>query len=68
VETPLPLFDVGRVSVEHAERVLAEVETETEKVLGSSGPREYDALVLANIPNGSHLNHVFEHMGVPYVP
>jgi hypothetical protein len=68
VETPLPLFVVGRVSVEHAERVLAEVKTKAEKVLGSFGPREHDALVLVNIPNGGCVNHVFEQMGVSYAP
>jgi hypothetical protein len=36
---------------------------ETEKVLGSFGPKEYDALRLPNIPNGGHLNSVFEQMG-----
>jgi hypothetical protein len=35
---------------------------------GSFGPREYDALVAANIPNGGRLNRVFEHMGVLYAP
>jgi hypothetical protein len=68
VETPLPLFVVGRVSVEHTERVLAEVETKAEKVLGSFGPREHNALVLVNIPNGGCVNCVFEQMGVSYAP
>jgi hypothetical protein len=47
---------------------LTEVETEAERVLGSFGPREYDALRVANIPNGGHLNCVLEQMGVPYFP
>jgi hypothetical protein len=55
VETPLPLF-----AVEHADHFLAEVETETERVLGSFGPREYDALRVATILNGSCLNHILE--------
>jgi hypothetical protein len=66
VETPLPLFDVGIVAAEHADCVLGEVEMEVERVLGSYGPREYDALGMVNIPNGSHLNRVLEQMGVPY--
>jgi hypothetical protein len=47
---------------------LAEVETEAERVLGSFGPREYDALMVANILNGGRLNRVLEQMGVPYFP
>jgi hypothetical protein len=56
VETLLPLFVVGPIAVEHADHFLAEVETEAERVLGSFGPREYDALGVANISNGGHLN------------
>jgi hypothetical protein len=52
VETPLPLFTMGTIAVEHASRVLAEVQTEAERVLGSFGPRECDAIVVANILNG----------------
>jgi hypothetical protein len=37
-------------------------------VLGSFGPREYDALLVASILNGRRLNRVFEQMGVPYFP
>jgi hypothetical protein len=47
VETPLPLFVVGNVAVEHTDRVLPEIETEAEKVLGSFRPKEHDALRLA---------------------
>jgi hypothetical protein len=68
VETPLPLFAVGTIAREHANHFLVEIETQTEKVLQSFGPREYDALRVANIPNGGRLNHVFEQMGVSYFP
>jgi hypothetical protein len=34
VETPLPRFTLGTIAMEHASRVLAEVETEAERVLG----------------------------------
>jgi hypothetical protein len=68
VETALSLFAVGTIGVEHANRVLAEVETKAKRVLGSFWSKEYDALVAANIPNGGHLNRVLEHMGVPYAP
>jgi hypothetical protein len=34
VETPLPQFTLGTIATEHASRVLAEVETEAERVLG----------------------------------
>jgi hypothetical protein len=57
---PLQLFAVGAIVVAYASHVLAKVETEAEKVLGSFGPREYDALVAVNIPNGGRLNRVFE--------
>jgi hypothetical protein len=60
VETPLPLFAMGTIAVEHADHFLAEVETKTKKVLGSFGLREYDALRVANIPNGGRLNHVLK--------
>jgi hypothetical protein len=42
--------------VEHADRVLAEVEMEADRVLGSIGPREYDALRMVNILNSDRLN------------
>jgi hypothetical protein len=51
VETPLPLFVVGDVAAEHADTVLAEIEMESKKVLGSFGPKEHDALRIANISN-----------------
>jgi hypothetical protein len=51
VETPLPLFVVGDVAAEHADSVLAEIEMESKKVLGSFGPKEHDALRIANISN-----------------
>jgi hypothetical protein len=60
VETPLPVFAMGNVAAEHAAHVLVEIETEAEKVLGSFRSKEYDALCMANIPNGGHLNQVLE--------
>jgi hypothetical protein len=60
VKTPLPLFVVRSVATEYATRVLAEVETEAEKVLGSFMPKEYDTLYTANIQNDGHLNRVLE--------
>jgi hypothetical protein len=68
VETPLPLFAVGSITVEHTDHFLVEVETEAERVLGSFRPREYDALAVANILNGGRLNHVLEQMRVTYFP
>jgi hypothetical protein len=68
VETPVPLFVVGTITVNHADHFLMEVETEPERMLGSSRPREYDALRVANIPNAGRLNHILEQMGVPYFP
>jgi hypothetical protein len=51
---------MGTIAIEHADHFLAEVETKTENVLGSFGLREYDALRVANIPNGGRLNHVLK--------
>jgi hypothetical protein len=68
VEVPLPLFVVESVSLEHANHVLAEVEMEAERVLGSFGPKEHDALGMTNILNDGRLNQVLEQMGVPYAP
>jgi hypothetical protein len=68
VKTPLPLFVVGTIAMEHADHFLAEVETEPKRVLGIFGPREYDALRVTNILNGGRLNRVLEQMGVPYFP
>jgi hypothetical protein len=50
LETPLPLFTMGSIVAEYATHVLAEVESEAEKVLGTFGPKEYDSLCMANIP------------------
>jgi hypothetical protein len=68
VETPLPLFIVGNVAIEYATSVLAEVETEAKKVLGSFRPKQYDALYKVNIPNSGCLNRVLRQMGVRYAP
>jgi hypothetical protein len=68
VETPLPLFVVGNIAAEHVDHVLVEKETEAKKVLGSFGPKEYDTLCMAIIPNGGRLNWVLEQMGVSYAP
>jgi hypothetical protein len=68
VQTPLPVFPMGAVSVENASCLLAEVETKAERILGSFGPKEYDALSMENLPNGGRLNHVFEQMGLVYAP
>jgi hypothetical protein len=68
VITALPLFAVGAVATEHADRVFVEIETEDERVLGSFRPKEYEALMAANIPNGGQLNWILEQMGVPYAP
>jgi hypothetical protein len=68
VDTPLPLFVVGNAAAEHAIHVLVEVETEAKKVLGSFRPKEHDALRMANIPNGGHLNWILEQMGMSYTP
>jgi hypothetical protein len=63
VRTPLPLFPVEAVYAEVAGLVLAVVETEAERILGSFGPREYDALQMVKLPNGGRLNRIFEQMG-----
>jgi hypothetical protein len=49
VRTPLPVFPVEAVSTENAHHILAEVEMEAEKILGSFGPKEYDALNMATL-------------------
>jgi hypothetical protein len=56
------------VSTEDGVHILAEVETEAERFLGSFSPREHDALVMVKLPNGGCLNHAFEQMGVAYAP
>jgi hypothetical protein len=66
VQTPLPMFSVEAVSTESASCILAEVETEAERILGSLGLKEYDALSMVKLPNGGCLNHVFEQMGLAY--
>jgi hypothetical protein len=50
VETPLPLFIVGTIAVEHVDQFLVKVETKAGRVLGRFRPREYDALRVTNIP------------------
>jgi hypothetical protein len=54
--------------VEVASHVLAEVETEAVRFLGSFIPREYDAVMAVKLLNGGHLNCVLEQMGVAYGP
>jgi hypothetical protein len=66
VEGPLPQFFMGTIAVEHADHFLVEVEIEAEGVLGSFGPREYDALRVVNFLNEGRLNRILEQMGVPY--
>jgi hypothetical protein len=68
VQTPLPVFPMGAVSVENASRLLAEVQTEAERTLGSFVLKDYDALSMANLPNSGRLNHIFEQMGLAYAP
>jgi hypothetical protein len=68
VETPLPLFVVGTIAAEHANHFLAKVDMEAKKVMGSFGPREYDALRVADIPNAGCLNCIFEQIGISYFP
>jgi hypothetical protein len=59
---------VGIVAAGHTDRVLALIEMEAERVLGSFGPREYDALKMVNILNGGRLDRVLEQMGMLYSP
>jgi hypothetical protein len=68
VEMALPVFPVEAIPTESANCFLAKVETNAKKLLGSYVPREHDVCVLATLPNGGHLNQVFEEMGVPYAP
>jgi hypothetical protein len=60
VRTPLPVFLVETVSTESANRILVEVEMEEDRILGSFGPNEHDALITVKLPNGRRLNCVFE--------
>jgi hypothetical protein len=68
VQTPLPVFPMRAVSVGNASRLLAEVQTEAERILRSFVLKDYDALSTANIPNGGRLNRIFEQMGLAYAP
>jgi hypothetical protein len=68
VKTPLPPFPVEAVSAEDASRFMAKVETDVKRILGSYGPKEHDALMAANLPNGGCLNWVSKQMRVPYAP
>jgi hypothetical protein len=68
IRMPLPLFPVQTASMENGPRVLEELEMEAGRILGSFGPKEYDALEMAKLPNGGRLNHVFEQMGLAYAP
>jgi hypothetical protein len=68
VWTPLSMFLVGTVSAEGASCLLAEIELETKRMLGSFEPKEYDTLSTVNLPNGGHLNRVFKQMGLAYAP
>jgi hypothetical protein len=63
VETPLLLFAVGTIATELVDHFLAEVEIETERVLWSFEPREYNALRVVNISNDGRLNCVLEQIG-----
>jgi hypothetical protein len=47
---------------------LAKVETDAKRILASFGPKEYDALAIAKLPNNGRLNPMFEQMGIPYAP
>jgi hypothetical protein len=66
VPTPLPILPVEAVSEESASRILTEVETEAQRILGSFGSKEYDVFSMAKLPNGGHLNHIFEQMLLAY--
>jgi hypothetical protein len=59
VRTPLPVFLMEVVYAISVSCVLAEVETEADRILGSFGPKEHDALTMAKLPNGGHLYHIF---------
>jgi hypothetical protein len=56
VESPLLLFAMGAIAARLADQVLAEIEMEVERVVGSFGPREYDTLKMAIILNTGRLN------------
>jgi hypothetical protein len=59
VQMSLLLSPIETVSAENGHRVLGEVETEAKRILGSFRPKEYDALKMADLPNGGRLNLVF---------
>jgi hypothetical protein len=68
VEVPLPIFPVEAVSMEITYHFLVKVEIDAEKILGSYRAKEHDACEMVKLSNGSCLNRVFKHMGVPYAP
>jgi hypothetical protein len=68
IRTPLPLFPIEAVSAGDVDHILAEVETDVERFLGSFRPREHDALMMMKHPNGGRLNRVLEQIGVAYAP
>jgi hypothetical protein len=59
------MFPVEAVSVEDVVHVLAELEMEVERILGSFRLREYDALQTVKLSNSGHLNHIFNRWGYP---
>jgi hypothetical protein len=58
VQTPLPLFPIEVVSTKNTGHFLAKIETDAERILGTFGPKEYDALRMVKLLNGGHLNRV----------
>jgi hypothetical protein len=52
IQTLLLLFPVEPLSVEDVAHVLAEVDTEAKRFLGSFGLREYDTLMMVKLPYG----------------
>jgi hypothetical protein len=68
VKTPLTVSPVELVSAEDVGCHLTKVETDAERILGSFGPKEHDALMTGKLLNGGRLNRVFEQMGISYVP
>jgi hypothetical protein len=60
VAVPLPVFHVEPVLAENAHHFLARVETDAEWILGSYEPKEHDVCITVKLPNGCHLNQVFE--------
>jgi hypothetical protein len=59
VRTLLPVFLMEVVYAISVSCVLAEVEIEADRILGSFGPKEHDALTMAKLPNGGHLYRIF---------